>query len=224
MPSGCESGHVTTHLWVLASALGVTAVIDWWSVLRQAYAVERVAKPLFVVLLMGLAWELHLEGRVPGSPSLLPVMLALAFSLVGDVALLNATEARFLVGLGAFLVAHVGYVWAILETPTPPGFPWWLGAVVPGVLVLHGRVGREIVRHSGVHKGPVFTYQLVLIALLLVAGWKGDWVVLLGCALFTASDAILGHDRFVHERRWAPLTVIVTYHVAQVLIVVGLFR
>jgi hypothetical protein len=42
--------------------------------------------------------------------------------------------------------------------------------------------------------------------------------------MFMLSDSILGHDRFVHERRWAPLTVIVTYHLAQVLIVVGLFR
>jgi len=215
---------VTTHLWVLSVALGVTAVINWGSVLRGDYVVERITKPLFVLLLMGLAWSLHWEGRVAGSPTLLPVLVALAFSLIGDVALLNATEARFLVGLGAFLLAHVAYAWAILETPTPPGFPWWLVAVVPAVLLLHGLVGRDIVRHSGVHKGPVFIYQLVLIALLVVAAWKGDWVVLLGCAVFTVSDAILGHDRFVHERRWAPLTVIVTYHVAQVLIVVGLFR
>ena len=215
---------MTTHLWVLGVALGVTAVINWGSVLRGDFVVERITKPLFMLLLMGVAWSLYWEGRVPGAPDLLPVMVALAFSLVGDIALLNATEARFLVGLGAFLLAHVAYAWAILETPTPPGFPWWLLAVVPAVLMLHSLVGRDIVRHAGEHKGPVFIYQLVLTALLIIAGWKGDRVVLLGCAVFTASDAILGHDRFVHERRWAPLTVIVTYHVAQVLIVVGLFR
>lgn len=38
------------------------------------------------------------------------------------------------------------------------------------------------------------------------------------------AGAVLGHDRFVQARRWAPLTVIVTYHLAQVLIVVALFR
>jgi len=143
---------------------------------------------------------------------------------VGDVALLRATETRFLVGLGAFLLAHVAYIWAILETPGVDGFPWPLVAAVPALVLLHAKVGRDIVRHAGAQRVPVFVYQLVISALVLVAAWKGDWLLLAGCAVFVASDAVLGHDRFVHERRWAPLTVIVTYHVAQVLIVVALFR
>jgi len=221
---GCQPVRVTTHLWVLVVALGVTALINWGSVVRGDVLVERLTKPLFVVLLMGLAWSLDLEGAVPGSPSLLPVLVALGCSLVGDVALLNATAGRFLLGLGAFLLAHVAYVWALLETSGAGGFPWWLLLVLPAVALLHARVGRDIVRHAGDQRGPVLLYQLSLVALLLVAAWKGDWVVLLGCALFTASDTVLGHDRFVLERRWAPLVVIVTYHLAQVLIVVGLFR
>jgi uncharacterized membrane protein YhhN len=215
---------VTTHLWVISVALGVTALINWGSVLRGDRVVERITKPLVVLLLMGLAWSLYWEGRVPGSPPLLPVLVALAFCLVGDVALLHATETRFLVGLGAFLVGHVAYVWAILETAGVDGFPWPLVVAVPALVLLYARVGRDIVRHSGPQKGPVFVYQLVLFALVLTAAWKGDWLLLLGCAVFVASDTVLGHDRFVHERRWAPLTVIVTYHVAQTLIVVALFR
>jgi uncharacterized membrane protein YhhN len=215
---------VTTHLWVLAVALGVTALINWGSVVRGDVIVERLTKPLVILLLMGLAWSLEWEGTVPGPPALLPVMVALGLSLVGDVALLNATAGRFLVGLGAFLLAHVAYVWAILGTTGAGGFPWWLLLVVPGQLVLHATVGRDIVRHAGAQRGAVLLYQLALFALLLAAAWKGDVVVLLGCALFVTSDTVLGHDRFVRERRWAPLTVIVTYHLAQTLIVVGLFR
>jgi uncharacterized membrane protein YhhN len=215
---------VTTHLWVLAVALGVTALINWGSVVRGDVVVERLTKPLVILLLMGLAWSLDWEGKAPGAPPLLPVMVALGLSLVGDVALLNATAGRFLVGLGAFLLAHVAYVWAILQTAGVVGFPWWLLAVVPGVVLLHATVGREIVRHAGSQRGAVLLYQFALFALMLAAAWTGDWVVLLGCALFTASDTVLGHDRFVVERRWAPLTVIATYHLAQVLIVVGLFR
>jgi uncharacterized membrane protein YhhN len=215
---------VTTHLWVLAVALGVTALINWSSVVRGDVLVERLTKPLVIVLLMGIAGSLDWEGAVPGAPDLLPVMVALALSLVGDVALLNATAGRFLVGLGCFLLAHVAYVWAILGTTGQSGFPWWLLLVVPALLVLHATVGRDIVRHAGAQRGPVLVYQLALFVLLVAAGWKGDPVVLLGCALFTASDTVLGHDRFVRERRWAPLTVIVTYHLAQTLIVVGLFR
>jgi len=36
------------------------------------------------------------------------------------------------------------------------------------------------------------------------------------------SDAILALDRFVRPRRFGSLAVMVTYHVAQVLLVVGL--
>jgi uncharacterized membrane protein YhhN len=215
---------VTTHLWVISVALGVTALINWRSVLRGDPVVERLTKPLVVLLLMGLAWSLHGEGRLPGSPPLLPVVVALAFCLVGDVALLRATAARFLVGLAAFLAAHVAYVRAILETPGVGGFPWPLLLAVPALVLLHAKVGRHIVRHAGAQRVPVFAYQLVLTTLVLVAAWKGDWLLLLGCAVFAVSDAVLGHDRFVHERRWAPLAVIVTYHVAQALIVVALFR
>lgn len=215
---------MTTHLWVLSVALAVTALINWRSVLLGEQVVERVTKPLVVVLLLGLAWSLFLEGRVPGSPPLLPVLVALGLCLVGDVALLDSTETRFLVGLGAFLLAHVAYIWAILETTAADGFPWLLLVAVSAVVLLHAKVGRDIVRHSGAQKVPVLVYQLVLSALLLVAAARGDWLLLLGCAVFVTSDAVLGHDRFVRERRWAPLTVIVTYHLAQTLIVVALFR
>jgi uncharacterized membrane protein YhhN len=215
---------VTTHLWVLAVALGVTALINWSSVVRGDVLVERLTKPLVIVLLMGMAWSLDWEGAVAGAPELAPVLVALALSLVGDVALLNATATRFLVGLGSFLLAHVAYVWAILGTTGAGGFPWWLLLVVPALLALHATVGRDIVRHAGPQRGAVLLYQLALFALVLAAAWKGDPVVLLGCVLFLASDTVLGHDRFVRERRWAPLTVIVTYHLAQTLIVVGLFR
>ncbi|MEO7130904.1 MAG: lysoplasmalogenase [Dermatophilaceae bacterium] len=215
---------MTTNVWVLSVALGVTALLNWGSVARGDRMIERITKPSFMVLLIGLAWSLHGEGRVSGAPTLPPVMLALGLSLIGDVALLHSTARRFLLGLTAFLLAHIAWIWAVVQMQGPGGFPWWLLPAVPVLLVLHGRFGRHIVRHAGRHRVPVFLYQLVLVALVLVAAWRGDWVVLLGCFVFLVSDTILGHDRFVLERRWAPLQVMVTYHVAQVLIVIGLLR
>ena len=215
---------VTTHLWVLAVALGVTALINWRSVARGDVIVERLTKPLVIVLLMGIAWSLEWEGAVAGAPELLPVLVALTLSLVGDVALLNPTAGRFLLGLGSFLLAQVAYIWAITGTAGAGGFPWWLLVAVPVLLAVHARVGRDIVRHAGKQRGAVLLYELGLFALVLAATWKGDPVVVLGSVLFLASDTVLGHDRFVQARPWAPLTVIVTYHLAQTLIVVGLFR
>jgi uncharacterized membrane protein YhhN len=46
----------------------------------------------------------------------------------------------------------------------------------------------------------------------------------IGALLFLASDATLSWDRFVQPLLRGPIIVIVTYHVAQVLIVIGLIR
>jgi uncharacterized membrane protein YhhN len=79
-----------------------------------------------------------------------------------------------------------------------------------------------VVRFAGPDRGAVFVYLLALVVLCVVAAVKGDAVLLAGCLLFVLSDTILGHDRFVLERRWAPVLVMLTYHAAQVLIVLGL--
>ena len=215
---------MTTNVWLLSAALAVTALLNWGSVARGDVMLERISKPSFMALLIGLAWSLHGEGRVAGAPSLSPVIVALGLSLVGDVLLLNATARRFLLGLAAFLLAHLAWIWAVAELVGRGGTPWWLLPTVPVLVLLYGRYGRHVVRHAGGQRFAVFAYVLVLVALVLLAAWKGDPVVLLGCFVFLVSDTILGHDRFVLERRWAPLQVMVTYHLAQVLIVVGLLR
>ncbi len=72
--------------------------------------------------------------------------------------------------------------------------------------------------------GPVAAYILVISAMLVAAWMTGDFVVALGATVFAVSDAILALDRFAGARSWAPLAVMVTYHVAQVLIVVGMLH
>lgn len=211
-----------THVSLLAVALGVTALLNWGAVARDDHTVERITKPTFMLLLIGLAWSLFTAAPPPDVPEIVPLLTALGLSLLGDVFLLHSTVARFRLGLLAFLAAHVAYVWTVLGTPGPAGIPW---LVLPTLLVLvflYGRWGRHVVRFAGPDRGNVFVYLLALVVLAIVAAVNGDPVVLAGCLLFVLSDTILGHDRFVLERRWAPVQVMVTYHAAQVLIVVGL--
>ena len=44
----------------------------------------------------------------------------------------------------------------------------------------------------------------------------------MGAVFFMTSDALIGEDRFVQPRPWQPVAIIVTYHVAQALLVVSL--
>ena len=51
---------------------------------------------------------------------------------------------------------------------------------------------------------------------------SGNAVAAVGALLFMTSDALIGEDRFVVHRDWQPLAIMVTYHVAQALLVVSL--
>ena len=59
---------------------------------------------------------------------------------------------------------------------------------------------------------------------MAVLGWAtGDVLVgARGAALFVVSDTVLALGKFVEARPWTRLVVIVTYHLAQALLVVGL--
>lgn len=212
---------MTTSAALLSALLAGVVLVDWVAVARRDRRLERVAKPAVMVVLIALAWVLHDAGRGP-RPALWLVVAALVLSLVGDVALLGDGEARFRLGLGAFLLAHVAWAWAILDTPAAEGVPWLLIAVVVFLGVAVARWGRAIVAGAGPDRPAVAAYLVVIGAMALCAGWRGDPVVVAGAVSFVVSDTLLGHDRFVVARPAAKLQVMVTYHLAQVLLVVGL--
>jgi uncharacterized membrane protein YhhN len=61
---------------------------------------------------------------------------------------------------------------------------------------------------------PVLAYVGAIGAMLATAIGSGDGFGIAGGALFFVSDALIGETRFVAARRWGPLAVIVTYHLA----------
>jgi uncharacterized membrane protein YhhN len=218
-------GGVDTHVMVLVVALAFTAVLNWFAVARGDHVVDLITRPTFPVLLIGLAWSLAAApGAADGAAArVLPqVITALGLSLVTDLLLLTATEARYLLGQWTSLLAHAAWAWAIVSVPGRGGFPWWVVIAVPVLVVVHGRWGRDVIRFAGRQRGAVFLHLLSLVGLVLVSAWQGDGVVLGGCGLLLLSHLVLGHDRFCLERRWAPTLVMIAYHAGLVLLVVGL--
>jgi uncharacterized membrane protein YhhN len=211
---------VNVYAWVLLAALALTAVADWVAVATDRHEVESLAKPAFMVLLVSLAWLLRAD-TVPYGQFLL---LGLVLCLVGDVALLGRTDRAFLIGLVAFLLGHLAYIAAFRRMPTDD--PVW-----PAVALVAFVVGyaawlfiRPILQRSRRDGIPLLLYAVVVGSMAALAWVTGQVVMAVGASFFLLSDAVLAYDRFESELAHGRLMVMVTYHVGQVLLVVGMLR
>ncbi|MDP9091733.1 MAG: lysoplasmalogenase [Actinomycetota bacterium] len=203
---------------------GLVALVDWVAVARVAHRVELAAKPLTLALLLVAACFADL-GSAKGW-----VLAALVLGLIGDIALMfaqqGATDLAFLGGLACFGLGHLAYVVAFVRH----GLHGW--QVLAGVLVVGGatslvmpRVLRAVqAAGGGVLAGAVALYAVALGAMAILGLGTGAVATAIGALLFLASDTTLSWDRFVQPLLRGPTIVIVTYHVAQVLIVIGLIR
>jgi uncharacterized membrane protein YhhN len=210
---------MTTGAWIAAAVAALAAVANWWSRARDDRRTESWSKPLTLVALIGVAVTLD-----PVDPAVRAwFVVALVLSLVGDVCLLFE-ERLFLTGLGAFLLGHVAYVIGFVVAE-----PWeWARFVVAAVAlaaaaaVLGRRVVAGAARRDAGLAAPVTAYMLVISAMVACAAAVGPVVAVVGAVLFFVSDTVLGWRLFVEERRWMPVTVMVTYHLGQAALVASL--
>jgi uncharacterized membrane protein YhhN len=64
----------------------------------------------------------------------------------------------------------------------------------------------------------------VIAAMVTCALASGIVLAGVGAVLFMTSDALIAETRFVGPRRWAPLAIIVTYHLGQAGLTLSLVR
>ncbi|NJR13755.1 MAG: hypothetical protein HC779_05620 [Phyllobacteriaceae bacterium] len=145
---------------------------------------------------------------------------------MGDAALAQDDDTAFLLGLGAFLLAHIAYAVLFFGLGGPVQATDWPGFTAVGLFALG--VGTLMVRRAGPLALPVAAYVLAIAAMGMGAVMFGGWV-LAGAALFMASDALLGLDRFVLPPA-SPLkpvlqaAVWVLYWLGQAMIAISLVR
>ena len=204
-----------------ASALGVLAVVHVAAQVAGPEAagvgvVLTVTKPLLMPALAGLAWVRTVPGRTRRW-----LVAALAASLVGDVALMPAGEAWFLVGLAAFLVAqclHITAMWpwvgrSVLVVGRWRALPYGVGALALLAVLAPG---------LGALVWPVGVYAAVIVTMAAVATGVSRTAAL-GAVSFVVSDALIaltGLTALVSLPRpgaW----VMATYVAGQALIVLG---
>ena len=191
---------------------------------------HQICKPLIMVTL-GLYYLYHAEYRSA------VVWLAVLFSLAGDTLLLFEAKQPvfFILGLVAFLIAHVFYIIAYRQHVDESGessleavqkirfsFP----VVLAGtglIVVLYPSLGSL--------KIPVVIYALILIIMVLNAVFRygrtsnnSFWRVFTGSILFMLSDSLLAINKFFKPVTAAGFWMMSTYILAQFLIIQGLVK
>jgi uncharacterized membrane protein YhhN len=207
----------------LAVLTGLVAATNWYAVGSRRARLEWWTKLLTMVALLATALAAGAGASAPGRW----LLVALLFGLLGDLALLGHTTRRFLAGVAAFLVGHLGYVacFAALGLPSP-GWAWAVLAILLGVLVVTRDVVPSAYRlASAAVAVPVAVYSLV-IAAMLVLGWlTGHGLIAAGAAVFVVSDSIIGLSlgRFglTGPSGRTHVAIMVTYHLGQALIAAG---
>lgn len=199
-----------TGAWILGIALSAGAACQ---AAAQSPRPRRfhLLKPLTTVLLL-LAAVSAPEGLWRA-----PFLVGLGLSLVGDVALLGQGDRAFLVGLGAFLLAHLAFIAGFLRG-VPPGWPplWTLGLVAFAILIT-----RHLWPGVGALRLPVLVYSAVLLAMALAAACAHHsdpnpatrWA-LAGALCFVLSDTLLASDRFRGPHRGAQPLLLALYWLA----------
>ena len=203
---------------MLFGLAGAAAVANWVAVARGNKPLEYAAKPATLVLLLAAALALDPEDSAMRTW----FVVALAFSLVGDVLLMLPRD-LFVGGLAAFLLGHVAYVVGLaIEGPS-------LAGLVPGVafvgggLVVVGRPVLDAVRAG--HRNlllPVAAYMLVISVMVVMAWGSLEVLAIIGASLFYASDSLIAWTRFVDPVPWGPVAIMVTYHLGQAGLVLSL--
>lgn len=157
-------------------------------------------------------------------------LLALIFSLLGDVLLMfvNQSPHFFTFGLVAFLIAHIMYVAAFLKHRNKQrsviGFLGLLILYAAGMFYfLKDGLGAMLI--------PVVVYMAIILSMATTAYLRKGCannrsynLVFIGAIFFMISDSILALNKFYQAIPLSGILIIVTYALAQYLIVMGILK
>ena len=156
------------------------------------------------------------------------VLSALILSLLGDVLLMFVTLSSnfFILGLVAFLLAHIFYVLVFLRDKKPVK----KAILLLVFLLLYGGFVFKLIKDGvGALLIPVIVYMGVILLMVFSAFLRRKNVtklsytlVLIGAVFFVVSDSFLALNKFYTPLPLSGIAIMFTYATAQFLIVFGL--
>lgn len=205
----------------------ILTFLFWWSAFLDVLAVlmtyielRYITKPLILIFLL-----LLYNSSISKERQSATYTVALLCCWLGDVVLLFSGELFFIVGLGAFLIAHGFYIKMLyLERKNQIFVLKHLFLALPyalSIFVLFYAVSDNLEQLFV----PVLVYAVVIGVLGFVASVlnrqyksRTAFVLLVGVWFFILSDFTLALDLFYKPSLTKKVTVMVTYVVAQYLI------
>ncbi len=205
----------------------ILAILDWAAVGRGSRRIEFFAKPAALSVLF--VWLVVSGGlRLP----MLWFSVGLLFCIAGDVALM-LPEAKFVLGLGAFLTGHILYIIGFNSS----GLMFNLPVLILAVLILY----INILLYPRLAKGcnargqsnmrlPVLLYSMVISLMLLSALStliRPDWLLVssamvsFGAIFFFLSDTMIACNRFMGSDQDPRVFNMIAYHLGQFGIILG---
>jgi uncharacterized membrane protein YhhN len=223
-------------MWLLITI--VFAIFEWIGEAKEKSWVIYFSKPLVIIsLLIWIFTTINLPQFLNsiGRNRLVWFVVGLFFCLLGDIFLMLPSK-FFMAGLIAFLLCHIFYIIGI-----GPIFPKE-NDIVPALLliILIGIVSLSVFRKlfQGLSlkkldymRMPVLLYSIIISVMLYVAtitlldndwNYQNAFMVSAGALVFYFSDILNAWLRFVSHIPAGRLKIMMTYHIGQILLVMGM--
>lgn len=183
----------------------------------QPYAGRFIVKALPVLTLSVLALT-----NVPGLKGKL-LLVALLFCAGGDIALALGQGQYFIIGLGLFLVGHIVYIVLFSRELRLRASRIPIAAVLVAYAIA---IAVAMTPYLKDMLAPVYGYLVVITLMGVFAALREtpSRLVLYGAISFIISDSILAINRFMIAAPGSDYLVMVTYYLAQLLIVWGFLQ
>lgn len=207
----------------------VFSLIYLFILLSGNESLDAFLKP-FLIPLLGFA--VYVSEKFSSKNMLLTALL---FSWIGDVVLIFADkgELYFILGLVSFLISHILYCMLFSKQIKFEAKKNKVVFVLGVLLIAMYLIGMlaVLVPSLGDLKIPVIVYASVISMMLLFAfngflvwGRSGNRSVFVGAIVFVMSDSILAINKFYTPVERSSFFIMLTYLVAQYLIVLGILK
>ena len=191
---------------------------------------------LMPLLLAFFITETKTNTGAPNKKYIRLICFGLTFSFLGDLFLIGESSLNFMLGIAAFLLAQVCYV--ICFTSIQPFFKRHiLFPIVSGLIILCYLFVLNYLFYPVVNQQslliPVLAYSLVLGLMLFTSvnlvhakqlSKTNRLFFITGAIIFVASDSLIGFNSFYVSEALPGFYIMLTYCLAQYLIISGAIR